>query len=293
MKMRSTQEEKITPSRSSSMLCCLFFVMQLMLILPQESFGFQPLTTTTKRRSSNSDNRYSRMNVAIIDPIDIPVILTTTHHAADQIISQQRTLSDLHFTPLSAILTSSFDFFGTPDPLITAGKSIAPSVHSIAEMGLQKSLSTTTIQEMIPSAGEAVQAKAQNAMNNGWKIMEGSKILHGGDASLPGFTETRSLLSPHVFPGPSGESVSTTTDPPYMFRARLNYASTMLDVITKLPYVAFSYALIEFLFLRSNVDIYKEDIEDDPVGVFTESVSDIGVRVGILSVLALITFVLA
>merc|ERR1712232_834797 len=122
--------------------------------------------------------------------------------------------------------------------------------------------------------------------------MEGSKILHGGDTSLPGFTETRSLLSPHLIHGPSGESATTITDPLYMFRARLNYASTMLDVITKLPYVAFTYALVEFSFLRSNVDIYKEDIEDDPVGVFTESVSDIGVRVGILFVLTLITFVL-
>jgi len=289
--MRSIQEER--PFRSAahpSLLCCLFFVLVFVVLLPQESYGFQSLplsttTTTTNRQQQQRDGGSSRLNAAIIDPVDIPAILTTAQHAADLPISS-----------LFAVLTSTLDF---------SGGSIAPSVHAMAEMGLAQGTATAipmakaattaaaTIQDMIPSAGEAIQAQAQDALNGGWKVMDASKFVHGGDASFPGFSETKSILAPHLLPGSSDESVTMTSWPQGMFKARLSYASTMLRAFEKLPYVAFGYVLLEFFFLRSGVDVYKEDVEDDPSGVFAETVSDVGVRFAFLFVLAVITYVIA
>jgi len=223
--------------------------------------------------------QHSRLNAAIIDPVDIPAIFTAAQHA-----------SDLPISSLSAVLLSTI---------------VAPSAEAIAQLHgaaiataipVAKAATTTataTIQEMLPGAGDAIQAQAQQALDGGWKVIDATKFVHGGQASLPGFSETQSIVAPHLLPGPSDESVTMTEWPQNMFKARIEYASTMLRAFQKLPYVAFGYVLLEFFFLRSDVDIYKEDVEDDPSGVFAETVSDAGVRAAIFFGLAVVTYAVA
>jgi hypothetical protein len=142
----------------------------------------------------------------------------------------------------------------------------------------------STAKELLPHASEAVQKKAQAAMDNGIQILDGQKILAGGFSSFAGFEPTRSLLAPHVEETMRPDSLMN-------FVARMRGAATILPVLDKLPFVAFYYALVEFFFLRPNVDLYKEEIEDDPAGVTAETISDVTVRVGILFVIAMVTLV--
>jgi hypothetical protein len=181
---------------------------------------------------------------------------------------------------------------------------MAPSADAIAHLHgvatataipVAKAATTTvtaTIQEMLP-AGDAIQAQAKQALDSGWNVIDATKFVHGGEASFPGFSETKSIVAPHLLPGPSDESVTMTEWPQNMFKARIEYVSTILRAIQKLPYVAFGYVLLEFFFLRPDVDIYKEDVEDDPSGVLAETVSDAGVRAAIFFGLAIVTYVIA
>ncbi|MGK3760544.1 MAG: hypothetical protein ACI8RD_012861 [Bacillariaceae sp.] len=251
----------------------------------------------------------SRLNAMIIDPADIPAILTTTHQAADQIITAALTSSSQNsiiaadltspiISSLSTIITSQLPDLSHAEHIIVAGKSIAPSIEAMTKMGTTYSGTSaggaSALQQLFPNGGEAFTTRSQEAISYGYNIMDGTKIIKGGGAALPGFKEMGSILQPHVIPGPGEESITTPqlVPEPYMFKARLEYATMLLKVLEKVPYVAFGYALLEFFLLRSNVDIYKEDIEDDPAGVFAETVSDVGVRVGLLFVLAVFTYII-
>mmetsp|Transcript_25969 Transcript_25969/g.71254 ORF Transcript_25969/g.71254 Transcript_25969/m.71254 type:complete len:253 (+) Transcript_25969:262-1020(+) len=237
----------------------LFF---LVAILSGSVAGFQIPTSQMQPRTAKRSQ--SRLNAAILDPVDIPTILTTV---------QQTAAGELPTSPLTVILTTAIDFGSI--------QSIHPAVTTAA---------TDTIQQMLPSAGEALQGQAQQAFDNGFKVMDATKFVHGGGASLPGFSETNSMLAPHVTPYPQSGTV-TGEYPQFEVGDRLALAYYLLEYVQKLPYVAFAYVLVEFFFLRSGVDLYKEDIEDDPSGVLAETVSDTGVRVGLLVVLTFFVFI--
>mmetsp|Transcript_33789 Transcript_33789/g.36424 ORF Transcript_33789/g.36424 Transcript_33789/m.36424 type:complete len:310 (-) Transcript_33789:199-1128(-) len=292
------------PLGSTSLLYCILCVLSIVVGFTQESNGFQPIGTSKSMKANRQGDRdfspLSRMNAVIIDHADIPIILTTTHQAADQItsalMSSQHSIAHLPINSLPTVLTSSLDLFGAHADILATGKSIAPSVEAMTKMGHTYSGTSAgaSLQQIFPNGGEALQTKSQEAISYGYNVMNGVNIVKGGGASLPGFTETRSILAPHLIPGPAEESITTPglIPEPYMFKARLSYVTSFLRVIEQLPYVAFAYALVEFFFLRSDVDIYKEDIEDDPVGVLAETVSDVGVRIGIFSILATITYII-
>lgn len=258
----------------ASVLSLVFVGLIMVAFLPRESVGFQIFSSTTAQPKSSS-RQQSQLGASIIDPSDISAILTT---------AQQHTAGDLPISSLSALLTSSI---------------VAPSAEAMVQ--LQGAASATalpaakaaSIQGMLPGAGDAMQAQAQQALDSGWKVMDASKFVHGGQASMPGFSETKSVVAPHLLPGPSDESVTMREWPDNMFAMRMEYVTTMLRAIRKLPYVALGYALLEFFFLRNDVDIYKEDVEDDPAGVFAETVSDASVRFAIFFGLALVTYVIS
>ena len=106
--------------------------------------------------------------------------------------------------------------------------------------------------------------------------------------TLPGFAETKSLLEPHnelaIQGGPS------TAVELARYNGGLAYGAQLWSVLDKLPWVLSAYAFVEFFFLRNDTkDLYKEDIEDDPVGVTAEVASDAAVRVGIFFLLSAFT----
>lgn len=163
--------------------------------------------------------------------------------------------------------------------------SFRPSKEALQALGVDKQNSNEVFRqaaEFLHRKGEALEWSHKDLI----EPLDASKIIHGGDAFLPGQTPTRSLLAPHV-------EETVHPDSPEGFVARMRGAGTILPVIDKLPFVAFYYALVEFFFLRPNVDLYKEEVEDDPAGVTAETVSDIAVRVGILFVIAMVTLTFA
>lgn len=221
-----------------------------------------------------------RLGASIVDPVDA--------------LAHAQQLGDIPAESLTAIVTTSlfpWPFGPTPNPdavawqLIHGISSIPPTAANVA--------ASSTIQEIAPSASEAIQAQAQQAYNGGFNVLDATKMLHGGAAKLPGFHETNSVVAPHLLPGPSDEAVTLQEWPQTIFKARMEYATTMLRAIQKLPYVAFGYALIEFFFLRSDVDLYKEDVEEDPSGVLAETFSDTSVRFVIFFGLAVVTYVIS
>jgi hypothetical protein len=191
---------------------------------------------------------------------------------------------------LSTMLTSALKlpeahghsnpFFGPPNQYLAAGKSIAPSAKALADMGITHAKAAS---EMVPDASPAFQESAAAAMNRGWKLLNGANIMNGGVAThLPGFVETKGVLSPHN-PNVPAETLSS-------FASELKWSSGFFNVMDKLPFAAFWYAMVEFFILRPNVDLYKEDVENDPVGVAADTVSIAGVRflaIGIISTITL------
>jgi hypothetical protein len=172
--------------------------------------------------------------------------------------------------------------------LVDITHSIKPNYEELAYKHIIDNPHAETAKELFPQASGMIQQKAQEAMDKGMTVLDASKI-RGGSTSHDAFIGSRptlSILSPH-------EQSVVTPDSPEKFMGRLKWTGTLLPVIDKLPRLAFYYALVEFFFLRPNLNIYKEEVEDDPTGVTAETISDVVVRLGILFVLAMVTLVFA
>jgi hypothetical protein len=165
--------------------------------------------------------------------------------------------------------------------------SIRPDASAFRDLGLEPH--GVTAQDLLPQGEKTIPRYGLFDMfkfHNDIKPLDASMIVRGGDATFPGFATTKSILAPHV-------EETVRPDSPTSFVARMKGAGAILPVIDKLPQVAFYYAFVEFFFLRRDVDLFKEEVEDDPTGVAAETVSDIAVRVGILFVIAMVTLTFA
>lgn len=154
--------------------------------------------------------------------------------------------------------------WGPPDPYLSAGKSIAPTLSELAA-------NTNT---------ETWSDEARMFLKQGVQILDGT-ALHA-ERVLPGFTPTGSLLSPH-----SVSSYDAST--PAVWAATVEWAADFANIIEMLPIAAFVYALVEFFFLRPNLDLYKEDVEVDSTRALTDAVAVTGVRVAMFCVVAIVT----
>jgi hypothetical protein len=190
---------------------------------------------------------------------------------------------------LSTMITSSIahghsnPIFGRPDQYLNAGHSIAPTAKALMDMGVPISKS---VQDMIPDAAPVLQQKVETAMKHGWPVLNRATMMNGGATHLPGFTETRGILpqagNPNV-PPPGTPGMMGT------WLRNVEFAATYSRVLDKLPTAAFMYVLLEFFILRPGVDVYKEDIEDDPSGVLAETVAATGVRFAALGIIGVFT----
>jgi len=277
--MRSVQKQQraLRPSVQTSSSFYAFFVSILAICLPQGSLGFQTVSLISTQSTSTQN---SPLYATVIDPVEVSSMLASAQHAVD--------------LPLSALLSSTI-VAPSADALAqlhgAATTSAIPMVKAAttSAIPLVKAASTTAtagIQDMLPGAGDAIKSQAQQAANDGWQFLDASKFIHGGQASMPGFSETKSVLAPHVRLGAMEESVTLKEMPDYAFASQLALTGKALRTFLKIPYTVLAYVFIEFFFLRSDVDLYKEDIEDDPSGVFAETVSDTGVRLAIFFLLA-------
>jgi len=210
-----------------------------------------------------------------MDPNDIISFLSSSHEHVPSEVSAF--LSTTLSTAVPAIAHGHENpLFGPPDPYLAAGKSIAPSAKALMDMGITPA---KTVGEMIPDASEGLKQAVATAASKGYNILDGSKITLTGANHLPGFQETRGIFGSRMQP----------FDTPATFAAEMQWASGYFNVMDKLPFVAFYFALLEFFILRPGVDLYKEDIEEDPEGVMADTISVGIVRVSAFALIAFLT----
>lgn len=212
-----------------------------------------------------------------VDPTDFMSLISGSH-------SSPAELAAFLSTTLSTAITTahghSNPLFGPPDPYLAAGKSIAPSAKALMDLGVTppKSLS-----EMFPGSSEALQQYLSVSMQKGWHVLDGSDIKISNVNHLPGFQDTRGIFGVR----------EARLESPEAFSAEVKWAAGYFNVMNKLPFVAFYYALVEFFILRPGVDMYKEDIEDDPEGVLANTLSVSIVRFGVFALIAMFTVIFA
>lgn len=168
-------------------------------------------------------------------------------------------------------------FFGTPDPYLTAGKSIAPTAQGLQELGIAAVKGGKVV---IPSdLPEGFAAQVQAAVGKGWKLLDFSAIK--AETILPGFAPTRGILGAHSANMPAETAES--------FAAQVEWSAKFLSVVDKLPMAALAYVCIEFFILRPNIDLYQQDIDDDSTGVLAETVAVTAVRMAVFAAVAVVT----
>lgn len=175
----------------------------------------------------------------------------------------QRAHSFSPATPLPSFTTAltvtpahTQPLWGPPDPYLSAGKSIAPSVKALAEMGI-----------------------APTDLPRNKDVLDGAAIH--AQTLLPGFSPTRGILPTHVMGLPA--------ETPETFAAQVEWSARFLNVIDQVPTIVFAYALVEFFLLRPNLDLYQEEIRDQPTQVMAGTVAVTGVRVGVFFAIAILT----
>jgi hypothetical protein len=195
------------------------------------------------------------------------------------------------------------------DPYLSAGKSIAPSTKALSEMGVTTTATTTSATVQVPPIDPSVIATATSLKDavtmspteptttatNAF-VIDASHIHRYVDNVLPGFTPTGGILSSqqtnmNLFMDPSTTTTTTTSTTPSVisFVVTIDWASKFINVIDALAPAVFWYALLEFFILRPNLDTYREEIEDDPTGIVTDTIVVTTVRLGIFCLIAMVT----
>jgi hypothetical protein len=237
----------------------------LLLGLCQASAAFQAPSQIQRSRS-----RSLQLQIAI-DPNDIAT--AASHISRPEIPALMSTALSSALTPAHG---HSNPLFGPPDPFLAAGKSIAPSAKALVDMGVTQA---KTVGDMVPDATPAFQNSVGAALNKGWKVLMESSIKGTGVDHLPGFTDTEGIFG--VRQG--------MPDSPESFALEVKWAAGYFDVMDKLPFVAFWYAMVEFFILRPGVDLYKEEIEDDSTGVTIDTFAVGAVRVAAFAFISTVT----
>lgn len=181
-------------------------------------------------------------------------------------------IHNTHFeTLLSTMYTTgiahghSNPWFGPPDPYLNAGKSIAPLGSSVPP----PSAPTTDMPSLVKFFS-----------NKGVPILDSSTITP--ENYLPGFTPTESILPAHRKLPPANNAA--------VFSAQVEWAANYMNVALKLPLAALVYAIVEFFFLRSDVDLYKSEIEQESKSaLWADALSTVFVRIIAMTVIAVLT----
>lgn len=154
--------------------------------------------------------------------------------------------------------------FGPHDPIISAGKSIPPSSKALLELGVDVSKSP--------------DVRVAEGAAGSFPVLDASKL--SPVPLLPGFSPTRGIL-------PVATPMPVATPESALINAK--WSLGFIDVIDRLPEVVFVYALVEFTFLRPNLDLYLEDIEAERGAVAWDFLRVTAVRLAAFAVIAFLT----
>ena len=266
-----------------------------------QSAAFQlPSSTTLMRPSSSSSSSSSTqlfLGPEVLGPMSDMLHSTAQHYHSfiDPIAGATTGVDHIDAVLSSSVTTSnaaaahgnSWFGFGQVDPYLAAGKSVAPLDKNLLDMGITPTFHAKSASAVLPADVAAdFKGAVQQAIDNGIPVLDTSKFQKGGATHLPGFQETRHILPAH------NNDLLRAQDDPDVFRYQVGWAAQFLKAFDMLPRVAFAYALLEFAVLRKNIDLYKEDIEDDPTGVMAETIVVVGVRLVAFILIGIVTVTL-
>jgi hypothetical protein len=250
-----------------------------------ESFALTSYSTTSSTQSRHNSPVRLRL---LIDPINVISLIGSTNdiiHASKSVVASgplgQSIVNELLvYTSTggaAAIIQRpasghSQPLWGPQDPILSAGRSIPPSMDRLSDMGI--------VQQQLSDLPESVQ----QTIKAGYKALDASTIQQ--NIIMPGFLPTGGILPMH--------NPRVPAETPATFALQVEWSAKFLNVIDKLPEAAFVYALVEFFILRPGLDLYKEDIdsqqEEGATGVLTaETLAVTGVRLGVFLVIAILT----
>ena len=189
------------------------------------------------------------------------------HNVLTSILTTSLQAGDLTITPntLQPAHGHVASWFGAPDPYLAAGRSIAPSSKALESLG-----AVQTAPGILPDA-------LQKVLGQGWKLLDARTIQQ--ESFLPGFTPPSGILPAHTAP----------PETPATFAVQVEWSARFLKVVDKLPEAALAYALVEFFLLRPNIDLYKEEVREEPGAVALETAVTVGVRVAALGIVGAVT----
>lgn len=182
----------------------------------------------------------------------------------EMLLAQMYSAATVTTTNVKPATGHSQPLFGPPDPILSAGKSIPPSSKALLELGVDPSKSP----DLRVAEGAA----------GSFPVLDASKF--NPVPLLPGFSPTHGIL-PVTTPMP--------VETPQSVLANTQWSLSFINVIDRLPEVVFIYALVEFVFLRPNLDLYRDDIEVDRGAVAWDFVKVTAVRVTAFAVIAFLT----
>jgi hypothetical protein len=194
---------------------------------------------------------------ATVDPNDI-------FHAQPHF---EALLSTLYVDVLKPAQEHTQPLWGPPDPILSAIKSIVPSPNAFNDAGL--TAPTVDIPETITQT--LMKAKGMN-------VIDPTSVIQF-DRTLPGFQVTGHFLPTH----------SAVQESPQSLILELGSVAKMMRVVNNLPMAAFLYTCAEFFLVKPGYDVYKEELEEDRPGAAVEFLMLSGLRLGILSVIGLLT----
>jgi hypothetical protein len=242
----------------------------------------------TPRLHPNQRTYTTGLPMAVLDPTDLVYAVSSTIHAHQHYadISGASTSSSWEAI-LSTMYTTTADFvyrgpahghsnpwFGPPDPYLAGDvpHSIAPNLKALGIVDGAVSTQPTDLPDV-----------AKKAAEQGARFIDAAALQAKGGSDLPGFKPTGGILSHRDINIPRGPGSMNT-----IYQQGSNNEK-LLKAIQSMMLPAALYAALDMVFLRPGV--YKEDIEDDPVGVTVETVQVLGVRLGVFTAMAVVALV--
>lgn len=193
----------------------------------------------------------------------------------DQQVELPSQLVSVYMKPASEHTQS---WFGSSDPYLSAGKSIAPTSKALSDMGI-----TITDKANLLLNDPSVSSINKDAPSSTKYIIDSTFIQH--HTLLPGFAPTRGILDPSLIDSNSIDAPPAAVS----FVATIDWASHYINIIDKIPIVVLFYVCIEFFILRPNINLYKEDIDENPMGTFVNTVTVTSVRLAMFFILTIFT----
>ncbi|KAL7562180.1 hypothetical protein ACA910_017729 [Epithemia clementina (nom. ined.)] len=226
--------------------------------------------STTLTWSPKAQKQSRTQRAVVVDPSSFITNVADFQHSASESAHHLEALASTIYSTGVAHGHSN-PWFGPPDPYLEAGKSIAPLQSTISEPASITATTTTTT--------TTLPQNVQDMIAKGYTVIDASTVKY--QQKVPGI-----VLPSRIFLGrPTAPNDYLAT-----FLAKAEWASNFVNVFDKLALASFVYCLVEFFYLRPNIDLYKAEIEEEsPASLWADVLATFTVRFVAMGFVALLT----